>query len=296
VTVAPATWDWAAVATRTLLLTAVYQASGAGLFLVLFGVQAPRLRRLGRVAAAIAVMLALLQLPLTAARMSGEAAGSIDGALLRLAWQSSFGTALAAQLAGLGMLLIGLRALPTHGRTSRMIAWERIGLLGGALLAAAAPTLTGHTSVQAPRALLAPLLALHLVVGAFWLGALWPLRWSVAEYSPAAAASLLQQFSRLAGLLVPLIAVAGVGVAVLLIHDVAVLRRPYGLLLLAKAGLFVLLMMLAARNRWRHTPALTRTPAQAAPALLRSIATEYWLLLGVLAVTATLTTLFSPED
>lgn len=282
----PAVWDWMAVAAHALLLAAVYQAAGGGMFLVLFGIQSARVRRLARVAALLALVLAPLQLPLTAARMAGETAGLIDGGLLRIAWQSSLGSALAAQLAGLGMLLIGLRS-------QNLV---RIAVLGGALLATTAPALTGHTSVRPERALLAPMLALHLLLGAFWFGALLPLRWSVAEQSPAAAASLLQRFSKLAGWLVPLIAAAGLSLAWVLIRDTAMLRRPYGLLLLGKALLFALLMALAVQNRWRHTPALLRTPVPAARALQRSITLEYRLLLGVLALTAILVTLFSPEE
>jgi putative copper export protein len=77
---------------------------------------------------------------------------------------------------------------------------------------------------------------------------------------------------------------------------VAVLRRPYGLLLLAKLSLFVLLMGLAALNRWRFTPALEAAPQSARRALQRSIVAEYLAITVVLAMTATLTTLFSAED
>jgi putative copper resistance protein D len=75
-----------------------------------------------------------------------------------------------------------------------------------------------------------------------------------------------------------------------------VLRRPYGLLLRAKLGLFALLMVLAAVNRWRLTPALAASVAPARSALRRSIVAEYLLITVVLAVTAMLTTLYSPDD
>jgi copper resistance protein D len=79
------------------------------------------------------------------------------------------------------------------------------------------------------------------------------------------------------------------------------LRQPYGLILIAKASVFALLLVLAALNRWRFTPALlpgltpTLTPAAACGALRRSIVTEYLLIAGVLAMTAALTSLYSPE-
>jgi len=63
------------------------------------------------------------------------------------------------------------------------------------------------------------------------------------------------------------------------------------LILIAKATVFALLLILAALNRWRFTPAL----AAARGALRRSIVTEYLLIAGVLAMTAVLTSLYSPE-
>jgi putative copper resistance protein D len=286
--------DVTAVAARALAFFCLFQAAGAAFFLALFERRLPRVPgRAGRVsrvcaiAALCGVVLVLLQPPLEASRMAGEFGGLFHGALLRLAWHSRNGAAHGAQLLGLALILVGLRSAHAGRRT--------LLVLGG-VLAAGALVLTGHTSTDPQRALLAPLLLLHLLVVAFWFGALAPLWLTLRHESVADAASVLQGFSRLAAWLVPCIALAGLGMAWLLIDSTAVLRRAYGLLLIAKLCLFVLLMGLASANRWRFLPALAAVPQPMRRALQRSLTAEYLTLLVVLAMTATLTTLFSPED
>jgi putative copper export protein len=279
--------DAVAVAEHALALLCMYQAVGAATFVALFEAQAPqvceRVRRLGTAIAAAAAVLVLLQLPLTAARMAGDFAGAADPHLLTLAAHSSRTAAAALMTAGLLLLCIG----------SRRVLWPA---LLGAALCVCAPALAGHTSVNPRRLLLAPLLVAHVSIGAFWLGALWPLLLTLRREPAPLAAAVLQRFSRLAGWLVPCIALAGLGMAFLLIDDISVLRRPYGLILLGKLMVFMILMALAALNRWRYTPSLALQLQPASQALRRSLVAEYLLIAAVLAMTATLTAFFSPED
>jgi putative copper resistance protein D len=65
-------------------------------------------------------------------------------------------------------------------------------------------------------------------------------------------------------------------------------------MLLTKAGLFALLMGLAAVNRLRLAPALARTRAR--EPLRRTLALEFVLICVVLAVTALLTGRYSPAE
>jgi len=58
---------------------------------------------------------------------------------------------------------------------------------------------------------------------------------------------------------------------------------------------FAVLMGFAALNKWRLVPAMEVAQAQSLPALRRSMLAEFCLIIGVLAVTATMTTFFSPE-
>jgi putative copper export protein len=111
--------------------------------------------------------------------------------------------------------------------------------------------------------------------------------------SHGSAAGLLMRFSRRAGWLVPLILLAGLAMAWILAGSLSVLSQPYGQLLLAKLAGFVLLMLFAAYNRWKLTPALQQAASSAA--LRRCIAAEYVLIAAVLSVTAVMTTFFSPD-
>jgi putative copper export protein len=186
----------------------------------------------------------------------------------------------------LGLLAV-LAGLWRPGRNA-----ARWASLGG-VIAVAGFLITGHTSTHAPRAVLGPLLALHLLVVAFWFGALVPLALVIRLEPRAAAAGLLKRFSVIAGWLVPLILVAGLAMAWLLTGTLKVLGKPYGELLIVKLAGFGLLMLLAAYNRWRLTPAFEQ--ARSAASLRRSLAAEYLLIVAVLSVTAVLTAFYSPE-
>lgn len=283
--------DGVAVAERALALLCVYQAAGAAFFLAWFepwiGRSRVTVRRLALVAALCAMVLVLIQPLLAAARMAGDFGGVTNRALLLLAWRSRNGLSVAAQCVGLAVLVGGLHWAGMARRT--------LLLLGGAI-AAGALVLTGHTSVHAQRELLAPLLLLHLLVVAFWFGALIPLCSTLAQETTVTAAAVLQRFSRLAGWLVPGIALAGLAMSWLLIDDWTVLRRPYGLLLLGKLCVFAVLMVLATANRWRFVPALLASPEAMRGALRRSMVAEFTALIAVLGATAALTLLFSPDD
>ena len=287
--------DVIAIAVRALALICIYQAAGAALFVALCHGHAPlvlpRVCRLGALTAVLGMVLVLLLWPLDAARMAGDFAGMRDTALLRLALHSSRGEAHAWQLAGLALLAAGL----WFHRASGVAAWTLFVAVAGAMIAAVALTLTGHTSVHPLRAWLAPLLAVHLLVAAFWFGALWPLWLMLRQETAVSAGAVLRRFSQLAIWLVPCLALAGLAMGAVLIDSWGTFRRAYGLILIAKATVFALLLALAALNRWRFMPALESGPTAARGALRRSIITEYLLLVGVLAITAVLTSLYSPE-
>jgi putative copper export protein len=289
--------DASAIAVRALALICLYQAAGAAFFVALFSRHSvlvlPRVCRLGILTAVLGIVLVLLLPPLEAARMAGDFSGARNAALLRLALHSSRGHAHVLQLAGLTLIGVGLR----FHRASGVAGWTLFAAVTGATLAAVALTLTGHTSVSPMRAWLAPLLAVHLLVAAFWFGALWPL-WLIVKHETAAVAgAVLQRFSQIAIWLVPGLALAGLAMGFLLIDSWSVFTRAYGLILIAKATVFALLLLLAALNRWRFTPALASAPAPAPArgALRRSFVAEYLLIAGVLAMTAVLTSLYSPE-
>jgi putative copper export protein len=290
--------DTLSVAVRALAFVAIFQATGAVFFLTLFlPAHLPhlytRVARVARLAAVCAIALVAMHGLLDAARLAGAYSGLADPSLQRLAWSSSGGISQLVQIAGL--IAIAASAGRNTGSFGRCVS------VGSALLTIGAFALTGHTSEHPLRALLVPLLLLHLLIAAMWFGALLPLAITLRTERTATAAAILGRFSLIAGALVPLIAVAGLTMAALLSGSFSVLNRPYGKLLLVKLGTFTLLMGLAAYNRWWLAPALepmgtaVRARSGASSALRRSIGAEYLLIVLVLATTAALTALFSPR-
>ncbi|HYM28813.1 MAG TPA: CopD family protein [Steroidobacteraceae bacterium] len=278
---------WLALRAAGLVLT--LQAAGAELFLAGFRVRlghcAVPLQRHARRVAGTALLVCLAQCAAEVAHMAGEWAGLTDPALLRLLTLSSAGVALLIRLAATALLLA------TVGRSS---ALARGLAVAGSVAIPLSFIFTGHTSVSPARASLAGLLLVHVAVAAFWFGSLWPLRRIAASAPPPQAAQLVAAFSRAGVWLVPLIPLAGVGLALLLLPDVRVLGSPYGRLLCVKVALFALLMLLAALNRLRLAPDMARGVAAAFSRFRRTVLLEWLLIALTLAVTAALTGLYSP--
>jgi len=282
--------DIASIVLRALGFIALLQAAGTALFLAIFGrrlvLSTSAMERLGRTSAWLALPLVAAWQLLAGARMTGDLSGVLDPAMQRLALQGSAGTASLVRMAALLLLFVALRP---------GAAWRTAGVVGATLLAGSF-LLTGHTTASAHRLLLSPLLLLHLWVVAFWLGSL-PALFIVTLREPAVVTALLvAAWSRLAGWLVPCIAIAGVLLAWALLPGWAALRAPYGVLLLGKVGGFAALMALAAVNRWRLGPALLSGDPRVAARMRLVIAAEFVLVCGVLAATATMTTLYSPDQ
>ena len=279
---------WLVLRVASLLLT--FQAAGTALFVLGFvhmvGQGGRDLQRFGRRVALAATALLVAQVLIEPLHLAGDWS-ALGVATLRVFATSSATFALCTCLVGITCTAL---ALWGRGRPRQALAAL------GTLLTLGSFLLTGHTTVHRERGLLAPLLLVHLAIGAFWFGSLWPLRALAARAAPADAARVIAVFSRVAVWLVPLIALAGAAMALLLLPEPGALLRPYGLLLLTKAVLFAMLMGLAALNRQRLLPALARAEAGAASRLVRSIGLEYLLLCVVFAVTAVMSGALSPED
>ena len=93
-------------------------------------------------------------------------------------------------------------AAPARAETSRSLAMQSpvptpanaIALVG-ALKTITSFTMMGHTTTNTHRAAAAALVTLHLLVVAFWLGALWPLYLAAKKELPATAGHLIERFS-----------------------------------------------------------------------------------------------------
>jgi putative copper resistance protein D len=271
--------DSVVVLVRAASFIAMFQAVGAAVFLTLFrahlSVAAAPIARLARIATLAAAALVMMHFSLESAGMQ------------LLAWHTAAGTALSVRLGGLLLVMVGLI---TGGRLVAGLCCA-----GGTVLLVCAFATLGHTVDHPHRAALAALLVAHLVSVTFWFGALWPLRQAVTLETPARAAALLEQFSRIALRMVPLLLLAGAVLVVLLVPGLSAFAQPYGQLLLAKIAGFSALLGFGALNKLRLTPALRQNVASAGARLRRSLAIEYGIMGAVLAITAVMTGLYSPD-
>jgi len=210
----------------------------------------------------------LLGVPLgrlaTAAPWTGALATSLGPSLLIAI--AAMATALAARLS-------------VSTRIARMLSAAAMAGVGLALAA------TGHAATAPPQWLMRPALFLHGIAVACWIGALAPLA-ALAWRGADSLAPTLHRFSNLAIPVVAALVLTGLVVAVVQLESFrALITTNYGLLLLVKTSLVVVLLGLAALNRFYLTPELVSEPSKTRP-LVRSIVAECLVALGILAVVA----------
>lgn len=279
--------DVLSVALRALSFVWLLQAAGIAIFIALFRQYLSEseigIRKLGLWSAVIALPLLIAQYVLEAARMADDMTGVFDPSLQHLVLTSSVAVTLAVRAVGLAVIAAAL----VGATAARAIA----GLVGS-LLVAVSFALMGHTAVHPWRPLLGPAVMAHVFIAAFWFGALPALYIVTLREAPDRAGRVIEHFSRLALRLVPTLALVGLLMAVILVRRIEVFREPYGWLLIAKVFGFTALMGLAAANKSRLGPAVAFGNAGS---FRRSLVSEYALILGVLAATATMTSLFSLE-
>ena len=229
--------------------------------------------------ATIFVVLGLVAAPIALELQGADALGvPLDGLARAPVWraglETSFGlTAIAAAFA----LLAGLFALQARGRVARGLA------LFGRLAVGLALALSGHAGAAAPQWLTRPAVFVHAVTVAFWVGSLVPL---AAALRGDAGAAVLAAFSRaIPWALAPLVASGAVLAVIQVEQPELLLGTAYGRLLCAKLLLVALLLMLAAWNRYRLTPAIARN-GDDAPRLRRTIGFELALVAAILGVVA----------
>ncbi len=283
-----ASFDTVAVAMRAAEFVAMLQAAGLAFFMAVqrgpLAGNATALVSLTRRLTLIALVLVLGHQVIEAARIAGDWSAVLDFEVQRGNWQRSPGVSALVAGTGLAIEYAGLHRNTVAGRT--LVALGALGVV-------ASFALTGHTTGGAVWSPIRLLLALHVTIVSYWLGSVLALLRLTRVARTAALATISTAFSASAVWIVPLILPLGVGVALGLLPNFAALRTVYGAFLASKFGGFVLLLALAAWNRWRAVPALGREPLVAAGRFRRALQAEYLLLIGVLSITAVMTSLYS---
>jgi putative copper resistance protein D len=282
--------DLIVLALRALVFVATLHAAGTALFLSVFraqlGESAERVRHLTRGIAVGGLLLVVLEYALTPVRMAGSFSAWLDPSLTDLLAQSNVSTALMVRLVGLALIAVSMD-FDNRLNTAIMIA--------GAVLALLSFGLMGHTTIHDVRWALLPLLLVHLGVAAFWFGALIPLYLLARDEPSAVCGRALTRFSALAKRAIAGIPVAGIAMALLFVRDLGGWATPYGVMILAKAGAFALLMSIAAANAFRFTPRILAGDGRALGQFRKSVGAEWILIALVVAGTAVMTSLYSPE-
>lgn len=281
--------DLASVVVRALEFVAVFQATGSGLFLLLFGrtlrETVPRIGFLTLGSALASAVLTTAHYVLEAGRLSGTWEGIADPNMQSLVWDSPARTVWIERI--LAAILLSLGSRVGHVLST----WATVA---GVVLVAVSFVAIGHTTLPSAPPWLPLLLLLHVTIAGFWFGGLIPLMWVAHQEQAGRAAVVVEQFSRRAVWLVPGLFVAGMLMAWNLVPGWSALASPYGMLLLGKLGGFAIIMIFALMNLRRYGPALALDP-QAVQSFRRSVAFEFAIIVLVLSATAAMTTFYSPE-
>ncbi|MGF7208279.1 copper transport protein [Skermanella aerolata] len=277
----------AAVAMRALHYGTLLATAGGGLFIVLVlghGTASSASLTTGLcLTAIVAGATSVLGVGLAGATLQGF---SVDGLLTAEVWRtglaSSVGVAAMVAFSGLLSSVVGLTL---KGRVGN------VALICGALLAAASLAATGHAATAPPEWLSRPLVFVHGLMAAYWVGALWPLVKVLREAPADEVIYAVRRFSGIAVIAVIVLAGAGGVLSVLQLGAMdAVTNTPYGWVWLVKMTLVAALLSLAALNRQRLSPALvkstTRDGASAYLLLDRSVRTEIAVVAVVVLATA----------
>ncbi len=221
----------------------------------------------------------LLVLVGAAGLYAGSLAGA-SGALLDVVGATSTGWVVLARVA-VAVVLLVCSLVPAVLRRMPVV----VAVL--AVAATAAPALGGHAVSSSVPVLASTLVAVHLVTGACWLGALavLSLRWAEDR-------ELLGGYSDVAVVAAPLVVVSGLGGAWIQVGGAGdLLGSTYTRLLLAKALLAAVLLVLG----WMNRRALARAAGTALD-LASSVRLETVLGVAVLAVSAVLVVTPPPAD
>ncbi|GIJ09947.1 copper resistance protein CopC [Micromonospora andamanensis] len=300
--------------------------------LVLLRAEAPvlrrRLLRLAGWSAGLTVLARLVLVPAVPAwQDGGEMTGLIDGARWLTGLRSEEALSSVLVVLGLGVALWATATAGTplrepgvvetpppvgavgeattdvestvaNGRPARHAVLAALAFAGVAL-AWGAVALVGHTRTFGPAWLVVPADVLHVTTAGVWLGGLVALPWALvrsADLGADAAVRTVSAFSRTAAVLVGLLGAAGLLLSWLILRSwEALWATSYGVALLTKVGLTVVVLVVAAHNRYRLVPRVVAAERDEGSAvawrlLRRSVRAEAALLVGVVVATGFLVT------
>jgi copper resistance protein D len=241
-----------------------------------------RLLRMFRISVAIALVSAMAWLVLNAAYIAEtQTLTQTVQAIWPVVTDTRFGHVLCTRI---GLLILSALALGDGARPGRVrlaagAATVSLVLHGWQAHAAAIGGAEGTVLLGAE--------ALHLLAAGAWLGGLLPLLIVVGAMPPQHGARAARRFTPLGLFCVAILAATAILQGWIFIGLAGLTSTGYGRIALVKLVLFVILLAIAANNRFRHTLALgSATGGDAKRRLRRSLCVEVVIAFGAVLAAA----------
>lgn len=227
----------------------------------------------------IGLMAAPVSLGLHGADLLGVPLAQLAGSAV---WQAGLRSsyAVTAALAFASFFAAQIAVSVSSRRAARMAA--SVAFVGVGLALAA----SGHASAAEPQWLMRPAVFVHALAVAFWIGALLPLA-VPRRMRTEEPRAVLHRFSQAVPFVLAALLTSGTILAWVQVGEFSALwRTDYGCLLLAKLGLFALLLAIALYNRFAPRGRAGTVKLAASRPFARAIVVEIMLALAIFAVTA----------
>ena len=286
-------WEIIGGISRFIMYLAALVAAGVAFFLAFIHDHAEdrwRIVPFVRIGSILALLSAIGIVMSQAALLTGKGAGAItDSNVLRDVLNQNLGWSLA-------LLMIGLAAVHLSTDLSKKVVSKSLALSGG-LAVTVSFAVWGHATELSPKAISLAADAIHATAAALWLGGLVGLVMVLSLRTPEsvrATAGIISRFSLMAFWSVIALTIAGLTLTITG-SDASlnsILTTTWGQLVLAKIGLTLIVVLIAAWNRRTLVPSLispTENNGELAvrwATLLRTVRAEAVLLVAVVALTA----------
>ena len=286
-------WEIIGGISRFIIYLAALVAAGVAFFLAFIHDRAEdrwRIVPFVRIGSILALFSAIGIVMSQAALLTGKGAGAVtDSNVLRDVLNQNLGWSLA-------LLMIGLAAVHLSTDIAKKVVSQSLALSGG-LAITVSFAVWGHATELSPTAISLAANAIHATAAALWLGGLVGLVMVLSLRAPetvGSTAGIIGRFSLMAFWSVIALTIAGLTLTITG-SDASlnsILTTTWGQLILAKIGLTLIVVLIAAWNRRKLVPSLTSPTENASElavrwaTLLRTIRAEAVLLVAVIALTA----------
>jgi len=286
-------WEIIGGISRFIMYLAALVAAGVAFFLAFIHDHAEdrwRIVPFVRIGSILALLSAIGIVMSQAALLTGKGAGAVtDSNVLRDVLNQHLGWSLA-------LLMIGLAAVHLSTDIPKKMVSKSLALSGG-LAVTVSFAVWGHATELSPTAISLAADAIHATAAALWLGGLVGLVMVLSLRTPEtvrATAGIIGRFSRMAFWSVIALTLAGLTLTITGSNASlnSILTTTWGQLVLAKIGLTLIVVLIAAWNRRTLVPSLTSPTENTGElavrwaTLLRTIRAEALLLVAVVALTA----------